>query len=321
MTLTAESPLPRRLAAWAAERFPLANALLFLLLYAAALFLGQLLTVGPEAPLHLDARDVAGFIAVWSFFLLLRIFDEHKDFDKDSANHPDRVLQRGLITLGHLRMVGVASVALMAAVSVWYDGGLGRVTATWLAVMVWSGLMAREFFVGAWLEQRLVLYATSHMLVMPLAAWWMAQMGAAGRPLPATVSYFAALAFASGAAFEVTRKLYAPADERPEIDSYSKILGLRWGTLTVIAFLAAGLAVEGGLLRELHGGELRWGWFAALAAGFAVPFVSLNAFAAAPSSSGQKRNEGMVAVSMLIGYGVLIAAMIAERGVTWVAPS
>ncbi len=321
MTLNAQSPLPRRLAAWAAERFPVANALLFLLLYTAALLLGQRLTSGPADALHLDVRDVAGFFAIWSFFLLLRVFDEHKDFEQDSANHPDRVLQRGLVTLGHLRVLGALSVALMAGVSLWYDGGVGPVTMTWFAVMIWSALMAKEFFVGAWLEQRLVLYATSHMLVMPLAAWWMAQMGAGGQPLPATVSYFAALAFASGAAFEVTRKLYAPEDEREEIDSYSKILGVRWAAITVIAFLAAGLAVEGGLLRELHGGELRWGWFAALAVGFAVPFASLNAFAASPSSSGQKRNEGMVAVSMLVGYGVLIAALIAEGGITWTSPS
>ena len=177
--------------------------------------------------------------------------------------------------------------------------------------------MAKEFFVGAWLEQRLVLYALSHMLVMPLAAWWMARMGAGAGALGPTFSYLAALAFLSGAAFEVTRKVYAPEDERDGVDSYSKVLGRRPATWVIIALLAAGLAVEGGLLRELHGGELRWGWYAALVAGFVPAFWSVQAFANAPSAKAKKRNEGMVAVYMLVGYVVLIAALVAERGLVW----
>ncbi len=100
--LNLDSLLLFRLGAWANERFPLSNAVMFLVLYLAALALGR--TLVTEGPITVGMHDVLGFMAVWAFFLMIRVFDEHKDYELDCLNHPNRVLQQGLITLGHIEM-------------------------------------------------------------------------------------------------------------------------------------------------------------------------------------------------------------------------
>ena len=59
------------------ERFPLENAVLFVVLYVAALSVGRTLTT--TGPITWTLIDALAFVAVWSFFLMLRVFDEHKD--------------------------------------------------------------------------------------------------------------------------------------------------------------------------------------------------------------------------------------------------
>src|SRR3954469_6703226 len=110
---------------WARERFPLASGVFFVLLYVLTLVVGRSALPGPIA---LSLRDIPGLVALWSFFLWLRVLDEHKDFDNDLIAHPNRVLQRGLITLADLRRVGVVVLLFQLATSLWIDGGVGVVT-------------------------------------------------------------------------------------------------------------------------------------------------------------------------------------------------
>jgi hypothetical protein len=36
--------------------------------------------------------------------------------------------------------------------------------------------MGKEFFIADWLTRHLTWYAVSHMMVMPLIVWWLANM-------------------------------------------------------------------------------------------------------------------------------------------------
>ena len=136
---------------WARERFPLANGVFFALLYVLTLVVGRSVRPGP---ITLSVRDLPGLVALWLFFLWLRILDEHKDFDNDRIAHPDRVLQRGLVTLGDLRLIGAAALVIQLGISLWIDGGVGPVTGWWLLSLIWSLLMAEEFFVRGWLRRQ-----------------------------------------------------------------------------------------------------------------------------------------------------------------------
>jgi 4-hydroxybenzoate polyprenyltransferase len=317
LTLSLESPFPSRFMAWVNERFQLPNALLFFVLYASALLFGRAL-VG-DGVLHVAAPDVAGFFAVWAFFLMLRVFDEHKDFELDAKNHPKRVLQSGLITLGHLKVAGAIAIALQLGVSLWRDGGAGRVTIAWAIAMGWSALMAKEFFVGEWLSKRLVLYAFSHMLVMPLALMWMAQMGAGAAQLPAPVANLAVLSFFSGAAFEIARKTKAPEDERDTVDSYTRSWGLRGAPIAVLVVLVIGTVPLDLALVWLYGDAkavplVAW---CVLGASIVLPAIAVVRFLAKATPKNAKMIEATVGTSMLVAYVTLIACIVGHRGVTW----
>lgn len=307
MQVSMASPLALRLLAWAAERFPLVNGVLCLALYAAALLNGR--AASAQGPLALSWLDVGGFFAAYSFLLMLRVFDEHKDFELDSKNFPQRVLQRGLITLTHLKVAGGLAIAVQLLVSLGMDRGVGPVTQRCLLTLGWSSLMAKEFFIGEWLSKRLILYAISHMAVMPIALLWMAQMGAGGAALPDSAYHLALLSALSGFSFEIGRKTWAPDKERPTVDSYSKILGVR-GAVGVLILLSLGLTA---LLYYMLPSPYSIG-----APILELPVLaSLIGFARAPSEKASKRNQVVLGLQSLWAYLLLAGSYAAARGLTW----
>jgi 4-hydroxybenzoate polyprenyltransferase len=284
-------------------------------LYFGAMLWGRFLT--HAGTLRLSARDVLGYFAAYGFLFMLRVFDEHKDYEKDLVNHPDRVLQRGLITLWHLKVGGAIAIAVQLGVSLYDDGGFGPVTARWLLVIVWSAMMAKEFWVGEWLEKRLVLYATSHMLVTPMAILWMMQMGAGEAPLPKVAYLVAALSFLSGASFEVARKVRGPEGERDGVDSYTKVLGPR-GVTVVLLLLALGSgALLVPALLDIGGGTMPLPIAIAAALAVILPMATVLRFAMAPSQKLAKQNEATVGLHFLAVYSILVAALVLARGIAW----
>jgi 4-hydroxybenzoate polyprenyltransferase len=309
--MTRDSSFARRFYGWIEERFPLANGLLFFVVYAAALILGRHAGGGRVA---LHASDLFGFAAAWSFFLMLRVFDEHKDYAQDCRLYPERVLSRGLITLRHLKIVGALAIAVQLGVSLWHDGGIGPVTLRWLVVLGFSLLMLREFFVRQWLSRHLVVYAASHMIVTPLSILWMAQMGAGGARLDAGTWAYAGMSFLFGFCFEIARKMKAPSEERAGVDTYTRLFGV-WRVAFTVAVLWALATTALALILILTGVDaaspLLWAGVVALA----VPsLVVLERFAHRPSPKAAKLAQAVVGLSMLIANGSLVGTLIARGG-------
>ena len=308
-------PIHVGLWAWMRERFPPSHAVLFVVLYFTASLSAQALV--RTGTVRIRLADAASCVAAYAFFLMLRIFDEHKDYEADVVNHPDRALQRGWITLGHLRLIGAIAIATQAVVSISRDSGFGPITFWWLIAMGWSLLMAKEFFVSNSLRPRLMLYAATHMLVMPLIMMWLAQMGTYGLPLPGSIVWLALLSFASGFAFEVARKTKAPADERPGVDSYSQILGVSGAARLTSAFLAVSAAVGTVLAVLIAGGIVAWIAVGVQLAVAAAIIAQLTTFGQTPTTALARRCEKLVSVALLASHVTIIGAVIAERGVRW----
>jgi len=310
-----ESPFVVRFLAWMAERFPLANGVFAFVLSVAALAYGKSLATAGRV--SFGARDILGFLGVYSFFLMLRVFDEHKDYESDRIYHPQRVLQRGLITLGHLKVVGLLAIVMQAAASLTYDRGFGRVTLLWVGTFAWSLLMAREFFVPEWLRPRLLLYTFSHMLVMPLAMLWMLQMGMGSHPMTPQVLWMALLAFFAGLTFEIGRKFKAPEEEREGVDSYTRRFGTRRApfVLLLVIVVAALLVLEA--LQSVLGGHIGVLAMAFLALMVAFPGGVLFAFWARPTPQRAKLAGAASGLAILLAYCLIIGVLAAERGVAW----
>ena len=140
MAVTHESPLLARIGAWSLERYPPPITVINILVYFTVAGVAKML-LGQEVIDFSVERDLLGAIAFSCFPLMIRVFDEHKDYEEDVHNHPDRILQRGIITLGHLKVVGAIAIALQLGISIYLDGGFGLITQAWLVVMGWSLLM------------------------------------------------------------------------------------------------------------------------------------------------------------------------------------
>jgi 4-hydroxybenzoate polyprenyltransferase len=296
------------------ERFPLTYGALLLALYGAALLLGR--SASAARPLALGLLDLGGALSLWGFFLVLRILDEHKDFDGDLRRHPERVLQRGLVTRGHLKGVALIAVLVQAAVSLNYDRGLGPVTLRWLLALGWAGLMYREFFLGTWLARHRLVQHLSHAAVVPLALLWAAQMGAGRGALPAVVVVFVALALLSDLVFELTRKLRAPEDEQPDEASATRLLGTGRAPLVALGVLLLAAVALGGLLNAVRG-AVSLGPVVAPVLVAAAPAVALLRFRAAPSRARAHQSEALAGLSTLATYVLIIAQLLHDRGARW----
>jgi 4-hydroxybenzoate polyprenyltransferase len=302
--------------AWVLERFPPVTGVGFFVGYAVAALFARALVTG-ERPLRIGATDLLAFPAVWSFFFVLRVFDEHKDYELDCANHPDRALQRGLITLSHLKVLAAIAVALQLATCLWLDHAFGRVTIAWALALAWSLLMAKEFFASRWIAHRLVLYAFLHMLVMPFAYAWMAQVGARGHPLPAPVALIATAAFLGGFAFEIARKTKAPGDERPGVDSYTKRLGPGGAAAATSALVALYAAVMIVATWWVSDGITPYIAYSVISVFMLLAIASASQFARGPTAKRAKAVEGAAAGAVLFVFLAFLGALIARRGVSW----
>ena len=252
-------------------------------------------TVGP-----FGWREVWGLVAVISFFFRLRVFDEQKDYAIDAINHPQRVLQTGRVTLpqlGRLALLGgVVELGWCVLMGV-------PVCLTWLLAVGYSGLMRYEFFASRYLGQRLVLYAFTHMLIMPLVIGWIWSAYVPRLALSAPLLLLAALSVLGGFAFEIARKLHSPDAERDRVDSYSKTLGYGGAIGAVLGVLLLSGVVQACLLHLLRAGALPY-WLLGL---LFLATLTLYAYALThPRESLLKLAGLLVSLAMVISYVSII---------------
>lgn len=232
------------LSAYFRERFPVINMALFTILFLTVYSVADFYSPRYESYV-LSMEVLWGILATISFFFRLRVFDEIKDFDLDALNHPYRILQSGKVSIRQLIAISLAGTIFEILWSVY----MGAPTLLcWLIAFGYSLLMRYEFFVGEFLKKRLLLYAISHMLVMPLIILWIWSAFVPGLRLGLGFYMLATLSLLAGFSFELARKIHVKTAERLRVDSYSKALGFPIAILSVLLILLAGVATQAYLL-------------------------------------------------------------------------
>ena len=284
MTADPERPasLLKTLWIYQAERFPLLRTALLIAVFSAASLCVSAHLAGRPLP------QLTTFIAIWLVVLLLffqmRVCDEIKDYEDDLRFRPERPIQRGLVSLGVIKALGVGCIAPMLVLTFLVAPGLVPFLA---AVWLWLGLMTVEFFAPRWLKARPFLYLGSHMAIMPLidifitAAEWLPAQGSA----PDGLWLFIMLSYANGCVIEIGRKIWAPENERPGVETYSGLLGPARGAYLWLGFAALAFILLLGV-GYVAGSALIIGLIGALMLAFVAG--KATSFARAPSAGGQK---------------------------------
>lgn len=228
-------PLALRLWRYQAERFPLVALVptTLAVLYSTWAVLSE---QGIEAPLvKYAALGVAGL----SFLLHTRITDELRDRAVDDVHHPDRPLQRGLVSAAELTRVGFANGGIFITLHALLDPLSGLLSAGLLAY----SLIAR-YEVGPlkWLKPRFYLYNVVMLAQMLLLQWIAYAALTHSLDWSPAIWWHGMSIWALSAQIEIARKCLAPEQETSYRDSYSSRLGT-WGSalLTVaVTALAVG---------------------------------------------------------------------------------
>ena len=287
---------------WIKERYPAP-----VMVYASVLFLLCIsVTLATHGlPVQMTSTQWVGAAMAISVFLMIRGIDEHKDYETDVIYHSHRVLQRGLITLNHIKIVVFLCALAQLAYSLYIDRGIGHATFAWGIMMAYLALMTKEFFVSEWLKKKLFLYSVSHMFIMVLIVYWFGQTALPTTTISLSVWPLMALTFLSGFSGEIIRKTWAPEEERDGVDSYAKIFGLSGACSMVLALLAGAAGILGYWIHayaDTHTSLLYMG----IGFAYALPLFSIIRFMRQPSIKGRKLNELSVGLFMMLAYTEII---------------
>ena len=298
-------PSPSYFKAYLDERFPVAPY---------ALLIGAMvLAATAAASLSVPGRVSIGYpqlltlVSLMLGFFHLRVFDEHKDYEKDRIAHPDRVLSKGLITLSQLRRYGAAAMILQLIIG----GLLGWHALLWtLAYMGFSLLMRVEFFVPSWLNRHIIAYAISHNPIVGLMMMFAGVVTLETTALPRGLGWFLLVATFTSLGFEIGRKLRAPADEKPAQDTYSKALSPVGAAALLMVVEAAAVVVTFPLLGHT-------GTRAALGVVGAVMLAIPIRYALTPTPGLAKGAENSATLGALVIYILVTVDICMTEGVTW----
>ena len=225
------------------ERFPLLAVLILGL--GTAIYI--VAVCSPEQPDSVTF-SLTGLVALafTSFLLRQRVMDEFKDRGHDDLNYPNRPVQRGAISIKNLVGLGIAAFALelSSVISIAAISSNRQSIYYYLAVIAFSLLTAREFFIPNWLNRHFTTYYISHQLIFVFfILWGFSIFGTKDelRTSAGAISFILIMA-----SLEIMRKYEIRTNSAGEVvrDTYLAV----WGKTQANLVLALGVAISGVLL-------------------------------------------------------------------------
>lgn len=257
-------------------------------------------------------RVAGAVISTLILFFQLRVADEFKDFDIDSKYRSHRPVPSGLVTLAELRRLAWLGAAIQFYVAVSIDIGLLPVL---LIVWLYMGLMTKEFFVPEWLKKTPSVYLLSHMLVMPLIAFYVSAFDwlCDCREMPTGLGWLLLLSFGCGLVLELGRKIKTPGAERQGVETYSAL----WGTGVSVSIWAASVVMA--VVAYSRAAELITGSTLYVSIGTGIVVLSVSMIVALLFRTNVEHPgtgkliepvSGVVAMLLYIGLGPLQALLV-----------
>ncbi len=170
-----------------------------------------------------------GIFTTITLFLLVRIFDEHKDAEDDALYRKDLPVPRGLVTLTELRNIGIVVAVLQILVNLYF---FPKMLWIYFVVIGYLSLMGKEFFIADWLKKHQFWYVSSHMFIIPLVDIYASGLDwlLEGAAAPKGLLFFFAVSYMNGIVLEIGRKIRTPEQESEGVLTYSATFGAKKAT-------------------------------------------------------------------------------------------
>ncbi len=211
-----KKPFLNRIILWSFERFPPVQFITAFLTFA-------IVCIPVAIQPNLCRNLFLGTWIVFSVLIILRILDEHKDYESDLVAHPERLLQKKILSLLDLRKVALFFLTTsLVLVFVFYRKA--TVYTSLLGLIFWGFLMTKEFFVKKWLSERLFLYSISHLLISPALIYFCATL--VGSENNKNIYLMMLTSFFSAFSYEVARKIKGTDEENINEMNYVNAYGI-----------------------------------------------------------------------------------------------
>ena len=307
-TTTAQRPLFLRFWQFLHERFPPLQYTVTIALFSFSAIAYSRLSSGKSGFISLYDYAIGSFI-VLTTFLLMRLYDEIKDYDDDVKYRKYLPLPRGLVRMSELRRIITAIIAVQITTLLAFQPAM---VGLYAIVMSYLWLMNREFFARQWLRRHPIVYLLSHMWIIPLIDLYSSGLDwqLEGTGWHNGLLWFLAVSYLNGIVLEVGRKIRAPADEEPGVLSYTRRFGTRGGVYFWLIALATTALVAIGAAHYAGYSPFVMLLLSLLSMALSLPAWS---FLRHPSAQWSKRIEYASALWTLLMYGILGAAPMIEQ--------
>ena len=172
------------------------------------------------------------------FGLLLRCFDDLKDYEDDLKNFPDRAIPSGLISVKQVQKLSLIIFSIIALINILNPFGFYMA----ITVLCFSLLFWQWFFLKKHLHKNLVLAFLTHHPVVFLQIIYL--ISSFGVPKESLSLYMYGLPFALlFTHWEVARKIKVPKQEN-NYTTYSMVLGYKNAicTLAILQIIITALS-------------------------------------------------------------------------------
>jgi len=291
------------------ERFPIFAHGPLVVVFCLAVMLFSALQQGDGFPAM--TRIAGAIVSTLILFFQLRVADEFKDFEIDAKYRPHRAVPRGLVSLKELARLAYVGAAIQLLIALTIDIGLIPFL---IGVWAYIGLMTKEFFVKNWLLRNPAVYLISHMLVMPLIAFYVSTFDwlCDCREIPAGLGWLLLLSFCCGLVLELGRKIKVPTNERTGVETYSGLWGGKIAITLWTASVAASVFAYTNAASYISGSALFLNLGATVLVIGLVTAVLFPGKGPQPFRGAEKLIEpssGLVALLLYLGLGPLQAMM------------
>ncbi len=228
--------LARRLWIYQKERFPIFGHGPLIIIFTFSAIAYSRICRGEEGFISWK-HFLIGCFTSFSLFLLLRILDEFKDQEDDAKYRSHLPVPRGLIALSELKVLGIIVFIIQFGLIAFFQPVM---LPLYFGVIIWLFLMTKEFFAKAFMRDRLILYAASHMLIIPFVDLYISGLDwrLEGERMHIGLILFFLVSFFNGLVLEVGRKIRTPEDEAEGVQTYSSLLGAKKSTYLWLALLS-----------------------------------------------------------------------------------